>query len=238
MESLGYLVTVTGLANGLNPCALGLMMTFLGYLMVFSPTQGRGSKEEGRRKKDKNILVLGGLYLFGVVLAYLLLGLVFYRLAYGLERSVWVGSVKYVLGGLLIFFGLMQLKEVLWPDSPFKLEMPKSLSKWFSSLMKKINGPVAVLVGGLTAIISAPCTLPVYVGTAMVLTRSGMAPIKTLAYFLYYNLLFVLPLLLALVLVYKGKEVMEMKEFGHKSEKVLRFVGGALLLYLGWWVIK
>ena len=54
MESLGYLVTVTGLMNGLNPCALGLMITFLGYLMVFG----------GKKKKDKNILILGGFYLF------------------------------------------------------------------------------------------------------------------------------------------------------------------------------
>lgn len=228
MESLGYLVTVTGLMNGLNPCALGLMITFLGYLMVFG----------GKKKKDKSVLVLGGFYLFGVVLTYLLLGLVFYKLAYGLQRSVWVGLVKYVLGAALFFFGLMQIKEVVWPESMFKIEMPKKLSVWFGKLMKMINGPISILVGGLTAIMSAPCTLPVYVGTAMVLTRSGMAPLKTLVYFLYYNLLFVLPLIFVLVLVYKGKEVVEMKEFGHKSEKILRLIGGGLLLFLGWWVIR
>jgi cytochrome c biogenesis protein CcdA len=221
MESLGYLVTVTGLMNGLNPCALGLMVTFLGYLMVFS----------GKKKKDKNVLVLGGFYLFGVVMTYLLLGLVFYKLAYGLQRSVWVGVFRYVLGGLIFAFGLIQITGV-------QIKMPKKLSGWFFKLMKKVNGPMAVLVGSLTSVISAPCTLPVYVGTAMVLSRSGMAPIKTLVYFLYYNLLFVLPLLVVLVLVYKGKEVVEMKEWGHKSEKFLRVVGGALLLYLGWWVIR
>lgn len=228
MDSLGYLVTITGLMNGLNPCALGLMVTFLGYLVVFAPTQGRGS---GEKKKDKSVLALGGLYLFGVVMVYLLLGLVFYKLAYGLQRNVWLGMVKYVLGGLMIVFGLVQITGI-------QIKMPKKLSTWFFGLMKKVNGPVAILVGSLTAVISAPCTLPVYVGTAMVLSRSGMAPVKTLAYFLYYNLIFVLPLLVVLVLVYKGKEVVEMKEWGHKSEKFLRVVGGALLLYLGWWVIR
>jgi len=228
MGSLGYLVAATGLMNGLNPCALGLMMTFLGYLMVFG----------GKKKKDKNILVLGGLYLFGVMMAYLLLGLVFYKLAYGLQRSLWVGAVKYVLAFMLLVFGLVQIKDGLWPDSLFKLEVPKKLSVWFSKLMRGVNGPVSVLVGGLTAVISAPCTLPVYVGTATVLARSGMAPLKILMYFVYYNLLFMLPLLVVLFMVYKGKQVVEMKEWSHKSEKVLRLVGGAMLLFLSWWVVR
>jgi cytochrome c biogenesis protein CcdA len=228
MESLGYLVTITGLMNGLNPCALGLMMTFLGYLMVFAPTQGRVSDE---RRKNKNVLVLGGLYLFGVVITYLLLGLVFYQLAYGLQRNVWVGSVKYVLGGLIFIFGLVQITGV-------QISMPKKMSRWFLQLMKKINKPMAFLVGSLTSIISAPCTLPVYAGTAMVLARSGMGMTKTLIYFLYYNLLFVLPLLVVLVLVYKGKEVAEMKELGHRSERFLRILGGVLLLFLSWWMVR
>lgn len=219
MESLGYLVTVTGLMNGLNPCALGLMMTFLGYLMVFG----------GKKKNDKNILVLGGLYLFGVIVTYLLLGLVFYNLAYVLQRSVWIGAVKYVLASIIFVFGLMQIFGV-------ELPMPRKFSVWLEKLMKKINGPVSILVGGLTAIISAPCTLPVYVGTATVLAGSGMEPVKTLFYFIYYNLLFVLPLLVVLILVYKGKRVMEMKEWGHKNEKIMKIVGGIVLLFLSWFI--
>lgn len=221
MKSLGYLITVTGLMNGLNPCALGLMMTFLGYLVIFG----------GKRKKDKQILLLGGLYVFGVILTYLLLGVVFYRLAYSLQRSVWLRSVKYVLGGLIFAFGLMQITGI-------ELKMPNRLGVCFDKLMKKITGLMAVLVGGLTAVISAPCTLPVYVGMATVLVGSGLAPIKILVYFLYYNLLFALPLLAILWLVYKGKEIVEMKEWGHRNEKMLKFFGGMLLLFLGWWVIR
>ncbi|MBU1071233.1 GAP family protein [Patescibacteria group bacterium] len=221
MEFIGYLVTVTGLMNGLNPCALGLMMTFLGYLMVFG----------GKKNKDKSVLVLGSLYLFGVVITYLLLGLVFYKLAYGLQRSVWVGAVKYVLASIVFVFGLVQIFGI-------ELSMPKKLSVWFGSLMKKLNGPISILVGGLTAVISAPCTLPVYVGTAMVLARSGMEPVKTLLYFIYYNILFVLPLLVVLILVYKGKRVVEMKEWSHKSERVLKIVGGVVLLFLSWFIFS
>ncbi len=239
MNSLGYLVTVTGLMNGLNPCALGLMITFLGYLVVFSRDgknymdSPKGDLRTRLRGNDRNkdVLVLGGFYLFGVMVTYLLLGLVFYKLAHGLERNVWVGSVKYVLALALGVFGLMQIFGI-------ELMMPKKLSVWFGKLMKGVSGPVSVLVGGLMAVISAPCTLPVYVGTAMVLARSGMAPIETLAYFMYYNVLFVLPLLVVLVLVYKGREIVDMKEWGHKSEKGLKIVGGVLLLILGWWVVK
>ena len=164
-------------------------------------------------------------------MTYLLLGLVFYNLAYGLQRSVWVGATKYVLAGIIFVFGLMQIFGK-------KIEMPKVLSGWSGKLMKKINGPVAVAVGGLMAVVSAPCTLPVYVGTAMVLSRSGVALVKVLFYFLYYNVLFVLPLVVVLFLIYKGKEVMEMKEWGHRNERWLRVAGGVLLLFLSWWMIR
>lgn len=221
MESLGYLVTISGFMGGLNPCSLGLMMMFLGYLMIFG----------NKKKRSGEILVLGGFYLLGVVMTYLLLGLVFYRLAYGLQRSVWLGMVKYVLAIVIFGFGLLQIVGK-------KIEMPKKMSRWFSKLMKRVGKPAAVLTGGLTAIVSAPCTLPVYVGTAMVLAGSGMSQVRMALYFLYYNLLFVLPLAVILGLVYKGGELMEMKEWSHKNERVLRLLGGLALLFLAWWVIK
>ena len=37
------ILTATALANGINPCGIGLMITFLGYLLVFG---GRG-REKG-----------------------------------------------------------------------------------------------------------------------------------------------------------------------------------------------
>jgi cytochrome c biogenesis protein CcdA len=225
---VGYLVTVAGLTGGLNPCALGLMMTFLGYLMVFG----------GKKNGDRGVLAMGGLYLFGVVLMYVFLGLVFYRLAYDWQRSVVVDVVKYSLFGVLFAFGLIQISEGVWPKTRFKLEMPKMLSVWFGRLMKRMSGPISVLVGSLTTLIAAPCTLPGYVGMALVLTRSSMAPIRVLMYFLYYNLLIVLPSILVLVLVYKGKQITEMKEWGHRWERLLKILGGVMLLFLSWWVIK
>ena len=58
---------LAALTNGLNPCGIGMMITFLGYLLVF-----------GQSKKDKYFLVkLGVVYITAVFVTYLFIGLLF-----------------------------------------------------------------------------------------------------------------------------------------------------------------
>jgi cytochrome c biogenesis protein CcdA len=66
------ILTATALANGINPCGIGMMITFLGYLLVFG----------GRSKDKKWIYKIGFTYVLTVFVTYLLLGLVFYSAAF------------------------------------------------------------------------------------------------------------------------------------------------------------
>src|SRR3989338_4742567 len=61
------LVTVAGLADGINPCAIGMMVMLLGYLVIF------------HRKQRRQLIVIGGAYILTVFLTYLVIGLGFYR---------------------------------------------------------------------------------------------------------------------------------------------------------------
>ncbi len=221
------LVTLTlwALANGLNPCGIGMMITFLGYLLVF-----------GTAKKN-GVAKLGAVYIGSVFLTYLTIGLLFYSLAFYLQR-IWLASVfKYLVGGGVMLAGLIQLKDVIWPNSPLHLQMGKLGAKKVNQLMRTASLPMAAVVGVAVTAFSTPCMLPLYVGTASLLARSGLAMILVLFYFLYYNLIFILPLIVILVVMVKGKEVVAMKEMEHKYGKWLRLLMGAVLLVVGYLIV-
>jgi len=86
-------------------------------------------------------------------------------------------------------------------------------------------------------VLETPCSLPLYVGTATVLSNSGLAWPIIVAYFLYYNFLFVLPLLVVLFVVWRGKRIVEIKEWEHKAEKWMKLSLGSLLLLMSFWLL-
>lgn len=221
------ILTVSALANGLNPCGIGMLITFLGYLMVF-----------GNKKNKDGVLVMGMVYLLSVFVTYLMLGLFFYGAAHYMQNW-WLARVfKYVIGGVIVVAGLIQLKDAFWPESPLHLKMPMQGFVKINQLMGKMSVGMAAVVGFLTTVFSTPCMLPLYAGTAVVLARSGLGMGQILGYFTYYNAVFILPLMVVLVVMVMGKEVVEMKEWGHKNEKWMRLIMGGFMLVVGYMIVK
>ena len=220
-------LTLAAITNGLNPCGIGMMIAFLGYLLFF-----------GQNKKDKYYLwKLGAVYIGAVFATYLFIGLLFYSLAFYLQR-LWLASVfKYVIGGVIFLAGLIQIKDGIWPDSPIHLRMPDFGGKKINQLMARMSLPMAALVGVAVTAFSTPCMLPLYVGTATVIARSGLPMALVLAYFLYYNLIFILPLMVVLAVMGAGKEVVAMKEMEHKYGRWMRLLMGLVLVVVGYLII-
>ena len=217
------ILTATAFANGLNPCGIGMLITFLGYLLVF-----------GGKGKDRGwLLKIGLVYIGTVFVTYLVLGLMFYQLAFYMQRWWIAGVFKQVLGGMIVIAGLIQLKDVFWKDSPIHLRMPKIGFERINKLMARTSVGVTVLIGVLTTVFATPCMLPLYIGTTAVIARSGLPMVAVLGYFLYYNLIFILPLIVILVSMVGGKQVVEMKEWEHKNTTWMRFILGLALVIMG-----
>lgn len=227
-------LTMAALVNGINPCGIGMMITFLGYLLVFGSSSAQGF---GRTSRRNGLLITGAVYVVSVFVTYLFIGLIFYSLAFYLQRLWLATAFKYLMGGAVLVAGVIQLKDVFWPDSPIHLRMPNFGGKKINQLMEKISLPMAALVGVATTAFSTPCMLPLYVGTATVLANSGLPMGIVLAYFLYYNLIFISPLILILVVMHKGKDVVAMKEMEHKYGRWMRLLLGILLVIVGYLII-
>lgn len=220
------LLTVAALTNGLNPCGVGMMITFLGYLLVFG----------GKTKDKKSILKIGAVYVGAVFITYLLTGLLFYGMAYYIQRW-WLASVfKYIIGTVLVIAGLIQLKDVFFPDLPIHLRMSMKGFEKITKMMTGANYGVTALLGFLTTVFSTPCMLPLYIGTTAVIARSGLSMVKVFGFFLYYNFIFILPLIVILIIMAGGKQVVEMKEWQHKNTKWMRFLLGLMLVLAGLWI--
>lgn len=218
------LVTIAGLADGINPCAIGMMVMLLGYLIVFA-------------KKPEKVLSIGSLYVASVFVTYLVIGLAFYSVVQQLHQVVPINLVNRVMGILLGLAGLIMLKDVVWPDSPIHLRIPGASKEKLMKLIEKVSVPGVIGLGVAVTVLETPCSLPLYVGTATVLANSGLAFPLVVSYFLYYNFLFVLPLLTVLFVVWRGKKIVELREWEHKAERWMKLSLGLLLMIISGWLI-
>lgn len=216
------LVTLAGLVDGINPCAIGMMITLLGYLIVFGRQTNSKLKSQNAKQQFKiqnnQILKLGIAYIVSVFVTYLVIGLAFYSTVSSIQQLVG-GVVNKIIGMVLGLAGLVMLKDVVWSESPLHLRIPGASKAKLIKLIEKVSLPGTIALGIAVTVLETPCSLPLVVG-----------------YFLYYNLLFVLPLIVVLVLVWQGKRIVEMREWEHKAEKWMKLSLGSLLLLVAGWL--
>ncbi len=218
------MITIAGLVDGINPCAIGMMVMLLGYLLVFA-------------KKPERVLKTGLLYVGTVFATYLVVGLGLYSFVSQFDLSGGARILNYLVGGGLIVAGLIQFKDFLGIEAGPHLRIPTASKERLQSMIEKANYPTTILLGILVTLLETPCSLPIYVGTATILSQSGMAFPLVMGYFLYYNLLFVLPLIVVLVVMWRGQKLVQMKEWEHKAKRWMHLALSIVLLAMGVWLV-
>ena len=137
------LVTLAGLVDGINPCAIGMIILLLGYLLVFA-------------KKPEKVLPLGAAYILTIYLTYLVIGLFFFQSARWLSTSSWSQLFERVLGGGLFLAGVINLKDYFAPNLPVHLEIPQRTRKYLFSLIERISLPTVILLAVLVTLLETP----------------------------------------------------------------------------------
>jgi len=214
---------MTALANGLNPCGIGLTVMFLGYLLMFG--------------KSKSLGLFGTIYVFSVLVTYLIVGLIFFRLAFYLQRIELGIYLNRLVGIVLGILALTQIGNAIWPEGRWHFSMPGWVNEKMLKLADRISLPVAVVMGVVTTAIGTPCTLPLYLGTVTVLVNLNLPPMEVALKFLFYNMILVLPLIVVLAVMLKGRQVMEIKEWSHRTEKWWRLMLGVMMIAISLWLI-
>ena len=112
------------------------------------------------------------------------------------------------------------------------------MEKILQILTQKANVLTTILLAVFVTLIETPCSLPLYVGTARILSVSDLPKYLVYLYFAYYNLLFVAPLIVVLILAGRGRDLMMVREAQHALKKWMKVVTGTVLIVLGIWMLN
>jgi cytochrome c biogenesis protein CcdA len=237
IERLGSpaLLTVlgTGLANGLNPCALATIVFFISYL-AFSGRKGR------------EVLFVGIAFTLGVFLTYLLAGFGLLRLLEPLDamRSDLRGWISGLGALLCLVLAFISFRDYFTArrgrPEDVSLRLPKALQRQVHRIIRENSNVrafvlVAFVIGFVISIILLTCTSPLYVGVLFLIRDVPELRSSAYLYILLYNLAFITPLVFIFLLTY----------FGTTSEQLARVIGrhtgtikllttGLFLVLAGW----
>jgi cytochrome c biogenesis protein CcdA/glutaredoxin len=227
-ESFGALTVIfAGLVDGLNPCAFATLVFFVSYLTL-----------SGR--KGREVLVVGGTFTLGVFLAYLVVGLGFYKvldLAGDLLTTLgrWVyGLTALLCAGLAIFSFLDFLKARRGEIGDMSLNLPHALRMRINATIRKGRGSQTYVVGAfvtglVVSFLELACTGQVYLPTIIFVTSVPELRARAIGYLALYNLLFILPLVVVFIMAYYGATSKQLANFLERNAAAVKL--GMVILF-------
>jgi len=204
----------SALIDSINPCAFAVLIFLIMYLNAI--------------KNRRTMLVIGAVYIFMIYVVYFLAGLGLLSFV----SSVHISNFFYIFTATLsIFFGLINIKNGFFDEKPF-LAIPESKKIILQKYIKKATLPAALILGVLVAIFELPCTGGVYLAILSLLADKSSYS-AAVVYLLFYNLIFILPLILILLSVYFGLPPEKFEKWRQGKKRVLRLFLGLFLVGLG-----
>ena len=235
-RSMSWLTVVfAGLVDGLNPCAFATLIFFVSYLTL-----------SGR--KGREIILVGLTFTIGVFLAYLLIGMGFYKvldLLGGLLDTI--ARVVYALTaalclGLAVFSILDYFKARGGNLDDLSLKLPEGLRKRINTVIRKGRGNQTYFIGAFVtglviSLLELACTGQVYLPTIIFVSSMPELRLRAIFYLVLYNLLFILPLVVVFIFAYYGTTSKDLTRFLQKHAAAVKIGMALLFLALGVWLI-
>ncbi len=234
-KSFGVLtVTFAGLVDGLNPCAFATLIFFVSYLTL-----------SGRR--GWGILMVGAAFTLGVFLAYLVVGVGFYKvldllgdLLTTLGRWVY-GLTALLCAGLAVFSFLDFLKARRGEIGDMALNLPHGLRMRINAVIRRGRKSQAFVAGAfftgvVVSLLELACTGQVYLPTIIFVVSRPELRVRALLFLVLYNLLFILPLVVVFILAYYGTGSKQLTRFLQRRAAMVKLGMALLFAALATWL--
>ena|GEM_PF-155317 len=224
-------VIVAAAIDSVNPCTFAVLVLLLGTLIVAE-----------RRGKKGLVLKAGLAFTIAIYISYFLLGIgVFTAIqASGIQKPFIIA-----VSCLAILLGLWNMKDFFAYGKWFTIEVPKRWRPIVKRLTSSVvSVPGAFFVGVLDSLFLLPCSSGPYIAILALLSRTSSRT-EGILYLLFYNLIFILPLLIITFAVHFGftttarAERWRSERLGklHLASGILMFLLGAGMLaavFMGW----
>jgi cytochrome c biogenesis protein CcdA len=211
-------VVVTAAIDSINPCAIGVLILMVSVMLA-------------AKQSTKRMLLLGGLYILSVLAVYLVagLGLVYFFASIPL----WITEyISIGVGLLIILAGLLEIKDYFWYNRWFSLSIPASMAKKIHVYSTRTTIPGVILLGAFVSAVELPCTGAPYL--AIITLLSQYFDFSAFLLLVLYNIIFVAPLIVILLMVAGGKKLHDIKKWKQANRPAMRLAIGLLLIAMGW----
>jgi len=229
-----FTILGAGLVDGLNPCAFATLVFFISYLTFM-----------GRRGRE--VLAAGGAFALGVFLTYLGVGFGVLKFLAALPFlsgiSRWVYGLTAVLclalaAGSLYDWWQARRGKV----EEMRLKLPTRLRRWINRTVREGAGlrafvPVTFVTGVVISLIELACTGQVYLPTILFVLGVPELRLQAGLYLLFYNLMFILPLVVVFVLAYFGTTSQQLGLFIHRHTASVKLATAGLFVLLAAWMV-
>lgn len=214
-------VVVTAAVDAINPCAIGVLILMLSVII----SSGQSTKR---------MVFLGFIYVGSVMAVYLLAGL---GLAYFFTRIPLVLTEYLSIGVALLIMvaAILEIKDFFWYGQGASLHIPVRFVKKIQSFAKNHSVWGVAFLGAFVSAVELPCTGAPYLAIITLLSQNF--DFTGFLLLVLYNIVFVSPLIVILLLIASGKKIQEVKQWKQMNRPYMRLAVGVLLVFLAWMLI-
>ena len=208
-------VIIAALADSINPCAFAVLIFLLIYLSSIA--------------SKKRMIKVGLTYIATVFVVYFLSGLGLFIFV----QSIGITHIVFNIAAVVsIVAGLINIKDFFWYGKGISLAIPESAKPSIEKYIHFATAPAAIILGILVSMVELPCTGGVYLAILSLLA-SNLTKLQAIPWLLFYNFIFVLPLLIVLIIVVFGFEAGKADKVRLEKRKWLRLIMGLVMVGLG-----
>lgn len=205
--------------DSINPCAFSVLILLLLSIIAL----------QSRRQ----VIMVGVTYIAAVFLFYFLSGVGIFSFVHVSGVSSLIVTVAAVIA---IFLGLINIIDALWKKEGFILAIPESKKPVIERYIRTATLPAAFVLGVLVGIFELPCTGGIYL-TILSLMSSTLTLSQGIPYLLLYNVIFILPLILILLVVVLGIPPERVNSWRLENRRMLRFAIGLAMILVGVFIL-
>lgn len=224
-------VVLAGLVDGINPCAFTTIIFLLSMLAYLG-------------KSRRQLAVVGIGFTSAVFVTYLLLGfgllgaIKIFSVSHGIPKALAYGvaALTFVLAGwsLVDFVRYVRSRDV----KKITLGLPESIKLRIHNVIRvglSTRGLVvgSVTVGFLVALLESLCTGQVYLPTIVFVTRAPGLRAAATGCLVLYNIMFILPLIVILIIAYFGVRSERLGDFLRRHLAAFKLALAVLFAALG-----
>ncbi len=210
------LIAASALVDSINPCAFSILLLTVAFLFSIG-------------KLRSGILKIGSMYVFGIFIVYILIGL-------GILQVLHLFGTPHVMAkigaALLVALGGINLLNSFLPKFPIKLKIPTIAHQRIGELMEYASLPAAFALGVLVGLCEFPCTGGPYLA-ALGLLHDKTTAFEGFGYLFLYNIIFILPLVILLFISSNRSLIEKAEMWKRENNHAMRFWGGVIAILLG-----